>query len=252
VIPDGYAEFFQLTNVAPIWVTGTVEDLRDRTYFKAVNPVTAADGTLPYLRYSISRKGEVGVAVLVCAACHTRVLPDGKIVTGAPGNHTEGRRQAYNMRRLGEEEWKKQPRPNVFIDSSVPWLSPNPAERLKTLSFADSLAMLEYIRPPGVFPRPGASWLYPVKVPDLIGIRDRKYLDATGLNQHRGIGDLMRYGALVNDVERYNHYGDFSVGSAPPEPPTRARLSDAQLYALSLYIYSLKPPENPNKPSALT
>jgi len=87
---------------------------------------------------------------------------------------------------------------------------------------------------------------------DLIGIRDRKYLDATGLNQHRGIGDLMRYAALVNDVGQYNHYGEFRVGDAPPEPPTRARLSEAQLYALALYIYSLKPPENPNKPSTLT
>jgi hypothetical protein len=96
---------FNAPVVAPLWVTGTVEDLRDPAYFKAVNPLTAADGTLPYLRYSISRKGEVGVALLICASCHTRVLPDGKVVTGAPGNHREGRRQAYNMRRLGEEEW---------------------------------------------------------------------------------------------------------------------------------------------------
>jgi hypothetical protein len=108
------------------------------------------------------------------------------------------------------------------------------------------------VRRPGVFPRSGSSGLYPVKAVDLIGIRDRKYLDATGLNRHRGIGDLMRYAALVNDVERYNHYGAFRVGDAPPEPPTRARLSEAQLYALALYIYSLKPPENPNKLSALT
>jgi hypothetical protein len=37
-----------------------------------------------------------------------------------------------------------------------------------------------------------------VKVPDLIGVKDRKYFDATATHLHRGIGDLMRYAALVS------------------------------------------------------
>ena len=36
---------------------------------------------------------------------------------------------------------------------------------------------------------------YPAKVPDLIGIEDRKYIDHTGTHLHRNIGDLMRYAA---------------------------------------------------------
>src|SRR5262249_54931994 len=32
-----------------------------------------------------------------------------------------------------------------------------------------------------------------------------------------------------------------------PEASTRVRYSDAQLYALALYLYSLKPPANPNR-----
>lgn len=36
-----------------------------------------------------------------------------------------------------------------------------------------------------------------------------------------------------------------------PKASTQSRYSDEQLYALSLYIYSLKPPDNPNKFTAL-
>ena len=37
----------------------------------------------------------------------------------------------------------------------------------------------------------------PAKIPDLIGIKERKYLDHTATHLHRGIGDLMRYAAQV-------------------------------------------------------
>jgi hypothetical protein len=37
-----------------------------------------------------------------------------------------------------------------------------------------------------------------------------------------------------------------------PDPKTLVRNSDAQLYALALYVYSLEPPPNPNKPSTLS
>ena len=226
----------------------TVEDFHDPAFYKAVNPPVAADGTIPHLRYSIQRKGEVAVVLPNCAGCHTRVLPDGKVVAGAQSNSTVGARVSYGLRRLGEASRLRLP----FGESSVPWLSPDPAERLKNLSFEDQLAVTEDANQPGVFARSGSSFLYPPKTPDLIGIRERKYLDATGLTQHRSIGDLMRYAAVVSDVERFNRYGKFRIGDVPAEPPTRSRLSEAQLYALALYIYSLKPPENPNQPSALS
>jgi hypothetical protein len=35
------------------------------------------------------------------------------------------------------------------------------------------------------------SILFPAKIPDLIGIKDRKYIDHTATHLHRGIGDLM-------------------------------------------------------------
>ena len=50
---------------------------------------------------------------------------------------------------------------------------------------------------PGVTDRVNGSPYYITKVPDLIGILDRKYIDHTATHQHRGSGDLMRYAALV-------------------------------------------------------
>src|SRR5260370_28500739 len=88
------------------------------------------------------------------------------------------------------------------------------------------------------------SPFYPAKVPDLIGIKDRKYLDHTATHLHRGIGDLMRYAALVGFAD----YADFGPHRMLSGGAKRidARLPDEALYALALYLYSLKPPPNPN------
>jgi hypothetical protein len=84
-------------------------------------------------------------------------------------------------------------------------------------------------------------------------------LDATGLEQQRGILDLMRYAALNQGGDFLTTYDGFIPAGGPafkalPSPdklnPLFAvpdRYSDEQLYALALYVYSLKPPPNPNK-----
>ena len=51
----------------------------------------------------------------------------------------------------------------------------------------------------GVFGRQGTSLSHPVHLPSLIGVQDRKYLDATDLVRNRSIGDLMRY-AILNET----------------------------------------------------
>ena len=70
----------------------------------------------------------------------------------------------------------------------------------------------------------------------------------------------MRYAALNQGMDMLARYGDFiPAGSADVrESPSvfaqfaQARYSDEQLYALALYIYSLKPPPNPNRRTALS
>jgi hypothetical protein len=88
-----------------------------------------------------------------------------------------------------------------------------------------------------------------VQIPDLIGVQDRKYLDHTGLQQHRSIEDLMRYDAINNFIEEVTDYDGFRPvnGKASlPDVNELAREGDLELYALARYIYSLKPPPNPN------
>jgi hypothetical protein len=81
-------------------------------------------------------------------------------------------------------------------------------------------------------------------MPDLIGIKDRKYIDHTATHLHRGIGDLMRYAAQVSFAEIID-FGPHHM-LAPDTKRVQARWPDAALYALALYIYSLQPPANPN------
>ncbi|MGH9765989.1 MAG: hypothetical protein ACREAB_01035 [Blastocatellia bacterium] len=72
---------------------------------------------------------------------------------------------------------------------------------MKTLTRAEYEELDIAYRGSGGLPRWNGSLYYPAKTPDLIGIKDRKYIDHTATHQHRGIGDLMRYAAAVSFAE---------------------------------------------------
>ena len=130
----------------------------------------------------------------------------------------------------------------------MPWLSDDPNQRARTMSLDELIAVGQAI-PPGVTARSNTSMFVPPRIPDLIGVRERRYLDNTGLVRHESIGDLMRYSSLVQDMGGLSRYGD----SQPPRTVAsrRRRYSDEQLYALALYLYSLQPPPNPTRFGAL-
>jgi len=116
---------------------------------------------------------------------------------------------------------------------------------------SEQLAALHSTIPAGVVARHRTRPRQPVQVPDLIGVKERRYLDRTGLQQHRGIVDLMRYATLNQGIDDLSFFGDFLpigvyTGGQLPPPQRGRRYSDEQLYALALYLYSLEPPENPN------
>jgi hypothetical protein len=115
-------------------------------------------------------------------------------------------------------------------------------------------------RPNGVVLRQGNAYNLPAVVPSVIGLKDIEYLDHTGLMRHREPADLMRYAALNQGMDMLTSYNGFipmGVNNFSDLPDTAEwdhgigydpfRYSDAQLYALTQYIYSLKPPENPNR-----
>ena len=234
--------------------------VRDRRWYDHVRPLIAADGTLPFYRYVVREKGKVEIGVLSCGMCHTRVMPDGTVIKGAQGNVPLDRVVADDFAR-GTHDIARTHRVERGL-YGAPWLTPDAYPDLDQRSLKDIIALHDAI-PPGVIARHGTSPLVPAKVPDLIGIRERQYLDATGLERHRSIGDLMRYAAKNQTTDPLSRYRDFmpreSVIGAPVGDPVQSfqrsgggRYSDEQLYALALYIYSLTPPANPNKSDVLT
>jgi len=216
----------------------------------------ARDGTYPQLALVVPKKGVVLVGFLSCATCHTRVQPDGSVIEGAQG--------ALPDALLGFPPQVQAARAFQRALYRVPWLDKDPIDRVETMS-VDEISALKAAMPLGVVARHGSSLFAPTQIPDLIGIAERKYLDHTGLIRHRDIGDLMRYAALNNGtapagLDMLADYSGFvpieNLGSKSddklPPPETMERYSDPQLFALAKFLYSLKPPPNPNVPSAIT
>jgi hypothetical protein len=236
----------------------TVDQAQDPQWWVKVGARTAKDGTLPGYSYVVTEKGKIDTGDLSCASCHTRVMPDGTTIKGAQGNFPFDRNAAVSLRTdlsVDPENTRKFQGLNEVSLFAVPWLKDDPQARLLKMPVEEIAAVHEVI-PPGVMARHRASPFYPVQVPDLIGVKDRRYLDRTGLQQHRSIVDLMRYAALNQGGDFLANFDGFIPADFPEfktlEPPDKAgsvfhgRYSDEQLYALALYLYSLKPPPNPN------
>src|SRR5262249_740381 len=122
--------------------------------------------------------------------------------------------------------------------------------RLNDMSLDDIVSALEGM-PAGVTPCHNTSLFSPAQVPSLIGVAERKYLDHTGHNLNRGVGDVMRFSAFVQG----NTLASFGTYKLPPSIAgfvLEEGMSDPQLYALARYLYSLQPPHNPNRPSTLS
>ena len=189
-------------------------------------------------------------------------MPDGEVIDGAQGNVAFDRAFALSLARIGDENGA--PRvTELFGAPAVEGAEPTIPESVTGTALAAAHGAI----PPGVIARHGTSSFSPVQVPDLIGVKDRAYLDRTGLQRHRGIGDMMRYAALNQGLDRLSSWGDFvpEVAAAEAEHAAgiidddelaqrlarvdeiegRTRYSDPQLYALAKYVYSLEPPESP-------
>lgn len=223
-----------------------IEDVRNRAWYEKSGMPLTPDGILPFMRYVIREKGRVELGSFSCGMCHTRVIPGGKIVKGAQGNLPFGPALAQSAA-FPWAVWQE-----LF---AMPWLHPDPLDRLKPLSDGQIRALLASA-PPGTAARHRGSLFDPIQVPSLIGVKDRHYLDRTGLQQQHSIVDLMRYAALNQGADFLASFDGFIPDDIPnfktlpdPSDPIRVggRYSDEQLYALALYIYSLQPPPNPNK-----
>ncbi len=198
-------------------------------------------GFAPLTVYIIRRKGVLEVGSNSCAGCHTRLLPDGTLIEGAQGDEGGGTRQP--LRAGTPEDRVKRAINSAWILFGVPWIQSREEFELAFLALKPAEGNLM-----ATFGRQGTSMTHPPHIPSLIGIEDRKYLDATGLVRHRSIADLMRYAIVNEGLDTSAHFGDFqpTTGQTAFGQELGTRFSDEQLYALGLYIYSLQPPANPN------
>ena len=254
--PIAYGHIFRMA--------GSDVYLRNPDWYRSTRAPLLRDGSLPFYRYVIREKGTVEIGINSCGMCHTRVMPDGSTIKGAQGNFPFDRAFAWDMQqgsKLLAPLRGFMARRAARMLYSAPWIHPDAFPELDSLGSEEIADRLEAV-PPGVLARHGTSPLAPARVPDLTGIGERRYFDATGLMHHRDIADLMRYAAINQDGDIISRYGNFvPLGAFPlmlgkvPEDPAKyssGRYPDEQLYALALFLYSLRPPPNPNRPDSLT
>jgi hypothetical protein len=236
--------------------TFTPARVRDRDWYAHNQVPVTKDGRMPFARYVIRTKGVVDVGSGSCLMCHARVMPDGTFLKGAQGNFPSDRIVGDNLRRQAAATNDAA----ALLDGvrlgqrtffSMPWLKPDPIARVATMTIDEIASVYEAI-PPGASTRVNLSLFAPAQIPDLIGVRDRRFLDHTGLVQQRSIADLMRYIAIVQGANAFDRFGEFLLVDPVPDPTKMDRYSDEQLYALGRYLYSLEPPSNPNPPNATT
>jgi hypothetical protein len=204
------------------------------------------DGTVRGLRWVPTSKG-LALSILDCASCHSRVMPDGSILDGAPfpGNDAVDRvRASFTSHNSPGFLDFYSPGETASIVAwrfwAAPWVPNDVNEGLKS----PAIDPRDFGFISGVVPRFNSSPFYPTKVPDLIGVSHRKYIDHTATHRLRGPEDLMRYAALVSCCD----IGDFGPHRILTDKGRRIayRFTDELLYALAQYIYSLEPPRNPN------
>jgi mono/diheme cytochrome c family protein len=222
---------------------------RDVATFANSRVTPRPDGTLPDVRWIPTAKG-VALGISNCAGCHTTRMPDNTFIHRAPRNEDT----SPLLGRVGRWGPSNVPLPGDTIEVgrwrawTVPWITDDIHAATNTMSPANSLAVLSAAVRPGLFPRWNGSPYYVTKIPDLIGIKDRKYIDHTATHLHRNAADLMRYAALVT----YSDLSDFGGYRVLTESQRGIplRLPDQALYALTQYIYALQPPTNPNQSAA--
>lgn len=281
--PAGYWEMLQRVGPQPMiepeklrseadWIAAgrTVFAQMDHLHLRTLDPafmemvrrgdylVPLPDGTAANVRWVPTKDG-VALGFSNCAACHRLITPSGDVIDGAPTFAMPVSRtgppgpaivvRAHQAKRYvdGGSPVRMGPGPlGMWLYSAfgVPWLKDDVHANLKNASPVEFASLIAAGLRGGAIPRWNGSVYFPTKVPDLIGIKDRKYIDHTATHLNRGIGDLMRYAALVSTAESTT-FGPHEMLFGGSELP-KVRRSDETLYALSMYIQSLQPPANPN------
>lgn len=217
-------------------------------YRDASHDVISADGVLLDYRWVVDRDRKLKLSFSSCFGCHTRLMPDGSLLPGAPCNFDLSDAPA-----VGKMLAQLRISPTLthggefYAQYGVPWVADDVHLRFKTMpdEELERYWSTDSGAPPGTtFARFNGSPFFVTRMADLRGIRDRRYLDATATHLNRGPADVARYGILVE-------YADAATfGPHRLLPPDVAKVplrpSDEAMYALALYLYSLDVPKSPH------
>ena len=215
--------------------------LRSAAGFSSRGGHPQRDGTVMSLRWVPTSKG-LALGLQDCGTCHSRVMPDGSILHGAQYNDPFDGVLGQLVSKASVFFFPGDtPGMAAWRHFGVPWVSDDIHEGLKGMTRAQINAV-EASNPVGTIARFNGSPYYPTQVPDLIGIKDRKYIDHTATHQLRGPADLMRYAAVVSCCDS----AEFGSHRLLPGQKILYKIPDHLAFALAQYVFSLEPPANPN------
>jgi hypothetical protein len=172
-----------------------IAQMRDPEFMRRHDAKSLPDGTILLLRWLPTSRG-VGLAGGgLCGGCHALRGLDGTRIVGASRLANVSRERSFNLGGvnaglveaanramrgaapfvMGEETLGA----CLYQAYGVPWLKRDPNVQLKSITPGEYNALIGAERAGGAITRWNGSPLFPAKMPDLIGVKDRKYLDHT-------------------------------------------------------------------------
>ncbi len=214
------------------------------------------NGIFPFVKLVVRKKGTIEMGDQSCASCHNKLMADGSILKGGQGNSSFDKNFGLGLRTQALQRKMPDSAANQMVQGTfrflfgAPWIKHKSQLNIHNAELNPSVDVLTSTVP-GVMHRHGSAFGFPTAIPDLFNLKERKYLDRTGLILQRDIGDVMRYAVLNQNLDFLNSYGGFKPDNSPDEMIIQryTRFSDEQAYALAKYLYSLKPLPNPVKAS---
>ena len=224
-----------------------IQEFHEATSQRLSRIAPRKDGTIPGARWVVTERG-LGLTAENCTTCHRRALEDGSFLDGPGMSDTRAFFVVGMMAGAGLNSIPlpgDSPAMKDWRSFAVPWIANDIHEQIKTMGSPAFGPIFLASVGPNLTPRWNGSIFYPAKIPDLIVLKGQKYIDHTGTHKLRGVGDIMRYAALVS----FSDISDFGPHRMLTDEQRKVpyHLPDEALYAMAVYIDSLEPPSNPNK-----
>lgn len=225
-----------------------IEEFHKATSPRLSRVVPRKDGTIPGARWAVTERG-LGLTTENCTMCHRRALPDGSYLDGPGMSDVYAFLVTGMITKVPGMSTIPLPGDSTTMGDwrsfAAPWIENDVHQQIQTMAPPAIGRIFLSAVGPNLSPRWNGSIFYPTKIPDLIAMKGQKYIDHTATHKFRGLGDMMRYAALVS----YSDISDFGPHRMLTDVQRKVpyHLPDEALYAMALYIDSLEPPPNPNK-----